>query len=184
MKNVTRIIVALLCALICFSSVPNTILFVSDKTSAKFILPSSLTTIESEAFSGIAAENIILPDHVTVIGERAFSDNINLKSISIPSTVKYIEEHAFDGCSNLIIQAEENSYAARWAREHDYAVTDESAVWMRIIQKLINSSLALFAVFWFICPDNLLSLKRRTTVCISMRPQDRSELYSINYRFP
>ena len=42
-------------------------------------LPSFLTTIESEAFSGVAAQKIIIPDCVDVIESYAFANCNNLE---------------------------------------------------------------------------------------------------------
>ncbi len=49
---------------------------------------------------------LIIPSHidgkpVTRIDESAFRDNLNLKSVIIPWTVKVIDEDAFAGCENL-----------------------------------------------------------------------------------
>ena len=42
------------------------------------VLPDMLTTIEAEAFEGIKAECVIIPENVTSIGSRAFADSPNL----------------------------------------------------------------------------------------------------------
>ena len=44
---------------------------------------------------------ITIPDHVRIIGERAFVDNTGITSVSIPDSVTTIEESAFNGCKNL-----------------------------------------------------------------------------------
>ena len=51
-------------------------------------------------------EEISLPDSfagkpVTVIAKNLFKDCVNLKSIVIPDSIKYIKSGAFSGCSNL-----------------------------------------------------------------------------------
>lgn len=48
------------------------------------ILPEALKEIDAEAFRGIAAEEIILPDGCTQIEEGAFADCRDLKYIAIP----------------------------------------------------------------------------------------------------
>jgi len=45
--------------------------------------------------------NTLIPESVTTIGERAFSDCCGLTSITIPESVNSIESGAFDGCCGL-----------------------------------------------------------------------------------
>ena len=52
-------------------------------------------------FMGIAAETIILPSSIKVVGEGAFAGCENLKSIVIPSAVTEIDSYAFSGCKSL-----------------------------------------------------------------------------------
>ena len=44
---------------------------------------------------------LTIPDYITAIGDYAFVNNKNLKSIVIPSSVKTIGAEAFKGCKNL-----------------------------------------------------------------------------------
>lgn len=46
-------------------------------------------------------ENVVIPDVVTVIGNRAFTEYSSLCSITLPDGLVGIEEYAFYGCSNL-----------------------------------------------------------------------------------
>lgn len=46
-------------------------------------------------------EDVVIPDTVTSIGEKAFENCTTLKSITLPSSVKNIGEASFWGCSNL-----------------------------------------------------------------------------------
>ena len=66
------------------------------------IIPNSVTTIESYAFSecsGLTSINI--PNSVTTIGERAFALCSGLTSINIPNSVTTIGNLAFWRCTNL-----------------------------------------------------------------------------------
>lgn len=49
------------------------------------------------------------------IGNRAFENCRNLTTITIPSTVSYIADDAFNGCSKLTIRGKEGSYAQTYA---------------------------------------------------------------------
>ena len=64
-------------------------------THSILYLPSNLQTIETEAFYGISAQNVYIPSSVNEIEIGAFSENIT-------------------------VHAEENSYAAKWARDNGY----------------------------------------------------------------
>ena len=57
--------------------------------------PAGITVIESEAhyFSGLTG-SLVIPNTVTVIGERAFADN-RLTSVTIPASVTTIGQRAF-----------------------------------------------------------------------------------------
>lgn len=82
-----------------------------------FILPASLTSIESEAFLGISASVVKLPDSVADIGSRAFADCPNLQQIYIPA-VTTIADDAFSGVTGLIIFGAPGSPAEQFAQTH------------------------------------------------------------------
>ena len=66
------------------------------------IIPNSVTTIESSAFSGCSSlTSINIPDSVTSIGYNAFSDCSSLKSVTIGNGVTSIGSSAFSDCSRL-----------------------------------------------------------------------------------
>ena len=60
----------------------------------------TVTTIYSEGVPAFT-ESIVIPNTVTVIGERAFEEYINLKSIVIPKSVETIDMCAFSLCTSL-----------------------------------------------------------------------------------
>ena len=75
----------------------------------KIILPESYNGEQYAIYECIftydtnyATENIIIPDSVTDIGRNAFTNCVNLMSITIGSGVKNIDTYAFDGCIKLI----------------------------------------------------------------------------------
>lgn len=88
-----------------------------------FILPSSLTTIEAEAFSGGAFTHVKLPEGVTAIGTRAFADCPNLRYIYIPEATTGIARDAFSGVSGLTILGTSGSYAEFFAQRYGYTFT-------------------------------------------------------------
>ncbi len=65
-------------------------------------LPESLNSISEEAFAGISAEAIIIPDGCTEIGSKAFMNCRNLIYVRIPAGVT-VPDDAFTGCPEVII---------------------------------------------------------------------------------
>lgn len=91
-----------------------------------FILPSSLTTIEAEAFVGAAFVYVRLEENVQSIASRAFADCQNLKHIYIPAKTASIAVDAFDGVPNgLVIHGAEASYGEYYARQKGFAFIAE-----------------------------------------------------------
>ena len=69
---------------------------------SKLTLPASLHEIEEEAFEGIAADTVIIPDGVTRIGARAFADS-RVRLLVIPDSVTEIAPNAFDSVQFIYI---------------------------------------------------------------------------------
>lgn len=53
-----------------------------------------------ESYTG-KEENIIIPEVVKTIGEKAFAENVFIKSVIMENDVTSIGEYAFSGCTNL-----------------------------------------------------------------------------------
>ena len=67
------------------------------------IIPASVTSIGSSAFSGCSGlTSIEIPESVTRIGAYAFSGCSSLTSIEIPNSVTYIFSNVFSGCNSLV----------------------------------------------------------------------------------
>ena len=83
---------------------------------ADFVLPARLQEIEEQAFMGISASSIRIPDGCTSIGCEAFSECDNLSMIYIPASVTLIHEDAFDFCGPLtVIYGESDTLAEEFA---------------------------------------------------------------------
>ena len=65
-------------------------------TAEDFVVRSGVL----EKYNGAEAD-VVLPESVRVIGERAFEGCAGLLSVTIPGTVVEIEDHAFSGCRRL-----------------------------------------------------------------------------------
>ena len=90
-------------------------------TSLKEItIPSSVTEINGEAFSNCTSlKEINIPSSVTTIGHLAFYRCSNLQKIVIPESVTTIDSAAIWACPNLTIYGVKNSYAHKYANNHD-----------------------------------------------------------------
>lgn len=85
-----------------------------------FTLPAALKTIGEEAFYGIAAEAVMIPEGVEAIEARAFAASA-VRWISLPASLTRIADDAFpapDG--SLFLAADEGTYACDWAGQHGY----------------------------------------------------------------
>ncbi|MBR4441842.1 MAG: leucine-rich repeat domain-containing protein, partial [Clostridia bacterium] len=80
-----------------------TVRITDDGVFTQLVLPAGLTAIEAEAFCGIAADSVVIPEGCTTIGSRAFADCADLIEIVIPASVTSIADDAFDGSDNLTI---------------------------------------------------------------------------------
>lgn len=70
--------------------------------NASFAIPSTVTEIAPNAFSGCTSlASVTIPDSVTVIGNSAFRDCTSLTSVTVPSSVTAIDDYAFWGCTSL-----------------------------------------------------------------------------------
>lgn len=90
-----------------------------------FILPASLTIIDSEAFAGGAFRYAKLPEQAIIIEENAFADCSNLMYIYIPATVTQIDQDAFGSRTKLTIFGKTGSAAQSYALNHGFTFIPE-----------------------------------------------------------
>ena len=77
-------------------------LYLNGTLITDLVIPDSVTSIGSSAFSGCSSlTSITIPDGVTSIGYEAFSNCSSLTSITIPDSVTSIGGDAFSGCRSL-----------------------------------------------------------------------------------
>ena len=77
---------------------------------ADFILPAAITTVEAEAFEGISASGVRIPEQCAIIGDYAFRNCPNLTQIEIPKDCQ-LGKDVFDGCGLVYVYSESGSYA-------------------------------------------------------------------------
>ena len=84
---------------------------------ADFTLPSVLTAVGEEAFAGIAATIVDIPDTCKSIGRYAFRGCTNLTQIRIPEGCA-LGTDVFDQCEHVCIFSTPGSYAADYCANH------------------------------------------------------------------
>ena len=95
------------------------ILAMLPEDAGTFTLPSMLTQIEEEAFSGIAAQKIVIPGTVEEIGAGAFADCGNLLLVELQADPSGIQSGAFDRSGPFMVYGSAGSEAEAWASGMD-----------------------------------------------------------------
>lgn len=152
-----------------------------------FVLPLSLREIEEDAFSGTAAETVILPKGFLKIDQNAFEGAWRLTDVYIPDTTECIADSAFSATSNLTVHGMDGSYAKDWAYRHEIPFVVDN-VWYVIPESGRLHTVRTYPTSRHIATVVLIILFELFGLSYyevrSRRPQDRPELYPINYRFP
>ena len=84
-----------------FNSNQTTVVECPQGLSGSYTIPSTVTSIGTEAFAYCSNLNIIIPSSVTTIGVDAFFSCSGLTGITIPSGVISIANDAFANCTGL-----------------------------------------------------------------------------------
>lgn len=147
--------------------------------------PASLQLLGDESFVGTSFETVIFRDQLKSIGMQVFDNCYILTDVYSPGSIESIGEDAFP--KGILFHGIAESYVQKWTGEHnfDFVVDDIWDTYTVPIRILIQYTIGAFC---FIFPADikmLIRIRRRKDEFVkSMRPQDRPELYPINYRFP
>ena len=120
-------------------------LYLNGELVAELVIPDSVTSINSYAFSGFKSlTNITIPDSVTSIDSYAFYDCNGLTSVTIPSSIIYIGDNAFYECNKLIEVINKSSLKIN-ARSSDYGCVAYYALEVHNGKsKIVNNNYYLF----------------------------------------
>ena len=94
---------------------------------AALVLPALLTDIEAEAFAGIGAQCVYIPDSAQSIGDHAFAGCAQLREIHIPAAVTAIADNALEGCVSVTVYGASGTAAQRFASDNGFGFVDASA---------------------------------------------------------
>ena len=132
MKTWTSMLMALvLTAVLCFGA--------AGLAEGILTLPSAVKEIQAEAFAGAEGfAEIVLPEGVETIGERAFAES-SIEKINLPRSVESIADDAFKGCDELTIYGETGSYAQTYAAEHSIPFISEEEAALTVKARDVSS---------------------------------------------
>lgn len=187
MKKVLNVLLTLLILLAIFPSNSVSLQNVPRKNVKTFVFPASLLEIEEEAFASTSEEVVVFPNGMERIAERAFYNNQVLTDIYIAESVIHISDTAFLGNTSFTIHGIEGSYVQSWSGKNNIRFV-ENNTWDRLhLLKTVHVE-NLVILLWIVCLTDRKNLQRFLGTIRhffkSFRPQDRPELYPINYRFP
>jgi hypothetical protein len=78
-------------------------LYLNGKLVTNLVIPNNVTTISNRAFQTCTSlTSVTIPDSVTSIGDSAFSDCTGLESVTLPNSLTAIDADVFNGCTSLM----------------------------------------------------------------------------------
>lgn len=86
---------------------------------ASFNYPQNFASIESGVFQNTSLKEFSVPKAVTEINDQAFTGCTDLVKISIPESVKYIGTDVFKNCRNLTIYGYKDTAAESYAKANN-----------------------------------------------------------------
>ena len=88
----------------------------------KLIIPKNIKWISESAFANCKNLDEVIIEGATNICENAFYGCSNLKNVELPDTVLHIHENAFKNSNNIVFECNKDSYAEKYAKEHNIKV--------------------------------------------------------------
>ena len=87
-------------------------------------LPTGLLNIEEETFAqDPSIQKVVIAEGTRTIGPGAFSGCTGLEEITLPASMKSIDETAFEDCGELsVVYVTPYTWACQWAMNRSYTV--------------------------------------------------------------
>lgn len=150
-------------------------------------LPASLKVVDEYAFSETALEYVVFPEGFLCLNNNAF-ENTFIKGIYIPQTTRFISENAFGYNTDFTMYGIEDTYADEWAKKHNipFKICDMMFEINRNIVFKLCKSLKRTHKSLFLDEQKVIScsFSPHSWLIRDMKPKKRSELHSIEERFP
>lgn len=151
------------------------------------ILPVSLQEIEEEAFFGTSAQIVVIPEGFPELKNKALEGMKRLTDLYIPQSTINISDTAFSVNQFLTIHGVNHSYSEAWAKRHQIPFIADYAYYTIECGERIKKASGILhncAPDVIKCPKIIVVHERGQDDGKSKRPQERSELNPIDYRFP
>ena len=102
----------------------DTVVYSYTGSDYSVVIPDGMRTVADSAFKNSVVSSVIIPDSMYYIGNYAFSDCMNLKYLSLPSSIIKIRINAFGYVNNqpvsdFIIYCYSDSEAEDWANKNN-----------------------------------------------------------------
>ena len=92
----------------------------SAQAAGTLTVPSDWTVVPDQAYYGDRTlYTVIIPEGITSVGNLAFADS-SVSVLTLPSSLHFIAEDAFQGTSLVTVNAKTGTYAYSWARDHGF----------------------------------------------------------------
>ena len=113
-------------------------------SAEKLVIPADVKIIDVEAFYGdTSLDEVVLPDGVVEIGERAFAES-GLTMINLPESLVKIADDAFD--PDVMLAVEKGTWVYDWAVEKGYQLKPEESPASDFSYRIISEELKTCAI--------------------------------------
>ena len=134
--------------------------YTEEKDVTEIVIPDGVQKIGERAFSGCDnIKNVIIPDSVTSIGDSAFAFCSDLKNITIPNSVTSIGYSAFERCYNLTSITIPNSVTSIGKSTFYYCINLTSVTIPDSVTSIGNSAFSYCSSLTSVTiPDSVISI--------------------------